>query len=71
MENLEKSWNIKMVISRLGKALKKYLISKRFEKVMENVLYSYVHLRSLIKRIKMYINIYSFVLFKVYLCYIL
>jgi len=38
MENLEKSWNFKMVISRLG-------IMKVFGKVMEMLLYSHVHLR--------------------------
>jgi len=32
MENLEKSWNFKMVISRPGKVLKKTLIIKVLEK---------------------------------------
>jgi len=34
MENLEKSWNFKMVISRSGKVMKKMCYSKSFGKVM-------------------------------------
>jgi len=34
MENLEKSWNFKMVISRSGKVMEKNLNHKSFEKVM-------------------------------------
>jgi len=35
MENLEKSWNFKMVISRPGKVMEKILNHKSFGKVME------------------------------------
>jgi len=35
MENLEKSWNFKMVISRPGKVMEQILIIKVFGKVME------------------------------------
>jgi len=35
MENLEKSWNFKLVISRPGKVMEKNLNHKSFEKVME------------------------------------
>jgi len=48
MENLEKSWNLKMVISRPGKVLEKKCNPKSFGKVMKMLLYSYVNLRSLI-----------------------
>jgi len=41
MENLEKSWNFKMVISRPGKVMEKYLNHKRFGKVMEMC---YIHM---------------------------
>jgi len=50
MENLEKSWNLKIVISRPGKVLEN---SKGFGKVM-------VHFCSVIKRINIYVNIFSF-----------
>jgi len=35
MENLEKSWNFKMVISRPGKVMEKNLNHKSFEKVLD------------------------------------
>jgi len=35
MENLEKSWHFKMVISRPGKVMEKNLNHKSFGKVME------------------------------------
>jgi len=49
-----------MVISRTGKVLEKKKISQKFWKTVGNFLYSFVHLRSLIKRIHISINIYSF-----------
>jgi len=45
MENLEKSWNFKMVISRPGKVMEKNLNHKRFGKSHGNLLKSHVHLR--------------------------
>jgi len=42
MENLENSWNFKMVISRPGKVMEKNLNHKSFGKIMEMlVLYSH------------------------------
>jgi len=41
MENLEKSWNFKMVISRPEKVLERNLNHKSFEKVME-ICYSHM-----------------------------
>jgi len=42
MENLENSWNLKMVISRPGKVIEKNVIPKVWE-LMEMLLYPYVH----------------------------
>jgi len=39
MENLEKSWNFKMVVSRPGKVMEKNLNHKSFGKVMEMCCY--------------------------------
>jgi len=39
-----------------------WIKSQKFLKSHGNVLYSYVNLRSLIKRINIYINMYSFIL---------
>jgi len=48
-----------MVISRAGTDLDK-LNPKSFGKVMEMLLCSHVHLRSLMRRIHIYINIFTF-----------
>jgi len=45
MENLEKSWNFKMVVSRPGKVMEKNLNPKSFWKSHGNLLKSRVHLR--------------------------
>jgi len=47
MENLEKSRHFKIVISRPGKVLEKKNYSKSFGKVLEVLLYLYVHLTQL------------------------
>jgi len=41
MENLEKSWDFKMVISRPGKVLEENVIPKVFEKSWKCVIYIY------------------------------
>jgi len=40
MENLEKSWNLKMVISRPGKVLEKKTIPKVLEKSWKCVIFT-------------------------------
>jgi len=45
MENLEKSWNVNMVISWPGKVLGKNEITKVLEKSWKCVIVTHVHLR--------------------------
>jgi len=45
MENLEKSWNFKIVISRPEKVMEKNINHNSFGKVTEYLLSSHVHLR--------------------------
>jgi len=60
MENLEKSWNMKHFhFPGREKSVKK-IKSQNFWKSHGNLLYSHFHLHSLIKRINIYMNIYSF-----------
>jgi len=49
MENLEKSWNFKMVISRLGKVMEKTKIIKVLEKSWKCVIISAVKNNALIQ----------------------
>jgi len=43
MENLEKSWNFKMVISRPGKVMKKNLNHKSFAEVLEICYHMFIY----------------------------
>jgi len=58
-----KTWKsngiLKCFFPGLEKSLKNFL-SQKFWKSRENLLDSYLHLRSLIKRLNIYINMYSF-----------
>jgi len=53
MENLEKSWNFKMVISRPGKVKEKNLNHKSFEKVME-MCYNHMFIYAVFKIINIF-----------------
>jgi len=43
MENLEKSWNFKMVISRPSEVMEKILNHKSFGKVMEMLVHMFIY----------------------------